>query len=135
MIKNDKKVSMRFFLHMIPPTVTAQEHRVTKRGIYMSDRQKAAYVKIRDALAPHAPDKPIDSACQLVVKWCFPTDGTHSSSGEYKYTKPDTDNLNKMLKDIMEELKFFTNDARVASEVIEKFWSDVPGIFISLSEL
>ena len=40
-----------------------------------------------------------------------------------------------MLKDIMEELKFFTNDSRVASEVIEKFWSDVPGIFISLSEL
>ena len=40
-----------------------------------------------------------------------------------------------MLKDIMEELKFFTNDARVASEVIEKFWSDVPGIFISLNEL
>ena len=39
MIKNDKKVSMRFFLHMVPPTVTAQEHRVTKSGIYMSEGQ------------------------------------------------------------------------------------------------
>ena len=40
-----------------------------------------------------------------------------------------------MLKDILEELDFYTNDSRVASEVIEKFWSAVPGIYISLEKL
>ena len=28
--------------------------------------------------------------------------------GEYKYTEPDTDDLNKALKDIMEDLNFYT---------------------------
>lgn len=126
---------MQFFIKMIPPTITAQEHRIGRYGVYKSPEQKQAYVKLRDAIAPYAPGAPIDHACQLIVKWCFPLNKSHKTDGEYKYTKPDTDNLNKMLKDILEELGFYTNDSRVASEVIEKFWSAVPGIYISLEEL
>lgn len=126
---------MQFFIKMIPPTITAQEHRIGRYGVYKSPEQKQAYVKLRDAIAPYAPSAPIDHACQLIVKWCFPLNKSHKVDGEYKYTKPDTDNLNKMLKDILEELGFYTNDSRVASEVIEKFWSTVPGIYISLEEL
>lgn len=126
---------MQFFIKMIPPTITAQEHRIGKYGVYKSPEQKQAYIKLRDAIAPYTPSVPIDHACQLIVKWCFPLNRSHKVDGEYKYTKPDTDNLNKMLKDILEELGFYTNDSRVASEVIEKFWSAVPGIYISLEEL
>lgn len=53
----------------------------------------------------------------------------------YKSTKPDTDNLQKMLKDVMTELNFWKDDALVASEVIEKFWAEVPGIYIRIEEL
>ena len=35
----------------------------------------------------------------------------------------------------MTKLGFWKDDALVASEVIEKFWSDVPGIFISIEEI
>lgn len=55
--------------------------------------------------------------------------------GEYKYTKPDTDDLNKALKDIMEDLDFYVNDSRVASETIEKFWAEIPGIWIRLEKI
>jgi Holliday junction resolvase RusA-like endonuclease len=68
-----------------------------------------------------------------VVKWCFPR-GRHKD-GQYKITKPDTDNLDKMLKDVMTEVGFWKDDAQVASEIIEKFWADVPGIYVEIYEL
>ena len=55
--------------------------------------------------------------------------------GEYRITKPDTDNLNKLLKDCMTEVCFWKDDSLVASEIIEKFWADKPGIYIKIEEL
>ena len=56
-------------------------------------------------------------------------------SPELKATKPDTDNLEKALKDEMTRLHFWCDDAFVCSEVVEKFWADTPGIFIKVVEL
>lgn len=125
---------IEFFIPMIPPTTTAQQHKTSNGKFYDPPELKAAKTKLRDHLIPHRPDKPFDGPLRLVVKWCFPIAGKHHD-GEYKYTKPDTDNLNKALKDIMEDLGFFVNDSRVASEIIEKFWAEIPGIYIRLEEL
>lgn len=125
---------IEFFMAMKPPTTTAQQHKISNGRFYDPPELKAAKAKLRDHLIPHRPDKPLDGALRLVVKWCFPITGKHHD-GEYKYTKPDTDNLNKVLKDLMEDLGFFVNDSRVASEIIEKFWSEIPGIYIRLEEL
>lgn len=128
---------MHFFLSMIPPSVTQQEHRVGKRkdgSIYFyEDRElKEARLDLRKRLAAvdHAT---IDGPVRLLVKWLFPK-GKHEN-GTYKTTKPDTDNLNKMLKDEMTKTGFWFDDAQVASEIIEKFWADVPGIYIEVSRL
>lgn len=125
---------IEFFLPMIPPTITAQQHKVSHGKFYDPPELKMAKMKLRDSLIPYVPEKPLDGALRLVVKWCFPIKGRHRN-GEYKTTKPDTDNLNKALKDIMEDLNFFVNDSRVASEIIEKFWADIPGVYIRLEEL
>lgn len=123
---------------MKPPTITSQEKDVAiihgKPVFYDPYELKAAKAKLRTHLAAHVPDKPMNGPIRLVVKWCFPLTGKHTD-GEYKYTKPDTDNLNKALKDIMEELGYYVNDSRVASEIIEKFWAKIPGIYIRLEEL
>lgn len=71
---------------------------------------------------------------RLLVKWCFPSDGRHAD-GEWKTTKPDTDNLDKALKDEMTRLRYWYDDAQVASEISEKFWADVPGIFVKVVAL
>lgn len=55
--------------------------------------------------------------------------------GEYRITKPDTDNLQKMLKDCMTVCGFWTDDALVASEICEKFWAANPGIYIKVEVL
>lgn len=127
---------MAFFLPMIPPTVTQQMHRVTAAGgrprFYDSDELKAAKGKLIAHLGRHAPVQPIDQGVGLLVKWCFPLAGGHRRDGEYRITKPDTDNLQKMLKDAMTACRYWRDDALVASEHVEKFWAKRPGIFISI---
>ena len=128
---------LQFFVPMVPPTVTHQEKKVTVRNgkpvFYDPEELKAARVKFRDYLAKHRPEEPMPGGVRLIVKWCFPR-GVHPD-GSYKTTKPDTDNLQKMLKDVMTEVGFWKNDAQVASEIVEKFWAETTGIFIRVEEL
>lgn len=122
---------------MQPPTVTHQEKQVHvvkgKPVFYEPPELKAARSKLEAHLAPYRPGVYCTGAVRLLVKWCFPR-GKHKD-GEYKKTKPDTDNLQKLLKDIMTDLKFWKDDALVASEIVEKFWAEVPGIYISITDL
>lgn len=127
-----------FFLPMKPPTVTHQEKKVHvvkgKPVHYEPDRLQAARSKFMAYLGQHAPEKPMQGAVRLMVKWCFPITGKHAD-GQWKITKPDTDNLQKLLKDCMTDLGFWKDDAQVASEIVEKFWAKTPGMFIALEEL
>ena len=115
-------IMIEFFMPMIPPTVTAQEHKVTIRNgkpmFYDSPELKEAKSKILSGLYPHRPQKPFEGGLQLIVKWLFPK-GNHKN-GEYRIIKPDTDNLQKMLKDCMTKSVFWKDDALVCSEVIER---------------
>lgn len=126
-----------FFMAMVPPTVTAQEHKVTvvhgRPVFYDTPEIKNAKDKLMANLAKYKPQKRYESGVRLITKWLFPK-GSHSN-GEYRITKPDTDNLQKLLKDCMTKIGFWVDDALVASEVVEKFWADVPGIYIKIEEL
>ena len=44
-------------------------------------------------------------------------------------------NLNKLLKDCMTDVGFWKDDAQVASEICEKFWAEVPGIYVCAEEI
>ena len=131
MIKN-------FFLAMVPPTVTHQEKKIRvvkgKPVVYEPVELKAARMKLRDYLAPYRPERPMTCGVRLMVKWCFPITGDHYD-GEYRTTKPDTDNLQKLFKDVMTQLGFWKDDALVASEIVEKFWAKTPGIYVYLEAL
>lgn len=127
---------------MKPPTATHQEKQVSlkasaKRGkpvFYNPTELKAARAKLEAHLAGHIPEKKYTGPVRLLVKWCFPIKGKHQN-GEYKTTKPDTDNLQKMLKDVMTDLGYWTDDALVASEITEKFWAKLPGIYVKIESL
>lgn len=120
------------------PTVTHQEKKVHvvngKPYFYEPDDLKNARAKFEAHLSSHRPDKPFKGPIRLVTKWCFKATGKHKD-GEYKITKPDTDNMVKLPKDVMTSLNFWKDDAEVASEIIEKFWADLPGIYVSIEEL
>lgn len=128
---------MEFFMAMIPPTVTHQEKSIRvvkgKPVLYEPPELKEARAKLRAHLARHRPEQSMTGGVRLLVKWCFPR-GRHLD-GEYRITKPDTDNLQKLLKDCMTAEGFWKDDAQVASELCEKFWAEIPGIYIRLEAL
>lgn len=130
-------MNVEFFLPMNPPTVTHQEKKwrvVNGKPVpYEPSEVKAARSKLRSHLAGHRPPAPMRGALRMVVKWCFPC-GSHAD-GEYRITKPDTDNLQKLLKDCMTDCGFWQDDAQVASEICEKFWAEIPGLYIRVEEL
>lgn len=127
-----------FFLSMKPPTVTAQEHKVSTRSVkpvfYQDAELKDAKAKFIAHLSKHRPEQMYTGAVRLTVKWLFPITGKHFD-GEYKTTKPDTDNLQKLFKDCMTKVGFWKDDAQVASEIIEKFYSAVTGVYVKVESI
>ena len=134
---------VKFFLPMIPPTVTQQEHKVMvnrKTGrvqFYDPPELRTARAKLTDLVGRYAAEQPLEGALQLVTKWIWPmeTDGQGVLSGmEYRWktSKPDTDNLIKMLKDCMTRTGYWKDDAQVASEITQKFYGPKAGIYIEV---
>lgn len=128
---------MYFFLHMIPPTATAQERAVRivkgKPVFYDPPELADAKQKLMAHLSRFKPEQPLGTGIRLTVKWLFPK-GRHRD-GEYRTTRPDTDNLQKLLKDCMTRCGFWKDDALVCSEIVEKFWAERPGIYIRIEEI
>ena len=129
---------MNFFIAIHPPTATAQERKVKvingKPIFYDPPAVKSAKELLSAYLAQHRPPQPLTGGLSLRVLWLFPR-GAHPH-GAWRTTKPDTDNLQNMLKDCMTRVGFWEDDAQVAREIIEKRWSDEPcGIYIEIEPL
>ena len=133
-----------FFLHIepSPPKVTHQEKKfggVAKDGtpiLYMTPELKSARALLKAKLAKFKPAARWTCPIQLTCHWIFPR--PKSGEGKFMVRPPDTDNLQKMLKDVMTECGYWKDDAYVVREIIEKIW--VPpeqrhGIAISLIDL
>ena len=130
---------MDFFLQIQPPTATAQEKQVRvvhgKPLFYDPAPVKEAKKLLTAHLLPHRPETPLDGAVALSTVWLFPKGRSHKH-GEWRVTKPDTDNLQKLLKDCMTRCGFWRDDAQVVRESVEKRWSDEPsGIYIEITPL
>lgn len=130
--------SCHFFMAMIPPTSTKQEAKVRvkdgKPYWYPSEQWAKAESTLRAHLERFRPQEPMKSnAIVLSVEWCFPLDG--HADGEPYIKKPDTDNLDKGLKDVMTDLGWWDDDARVFAESIVKVHSRIPGIRIDVEEV
>lgn len=137
--------AIEFFLPMEHvPTVTHQEHDVRvvngKPVFYDPPELKAARQKYQDMLVRHKPSDRLTGPLELTVVWCFLT--TRHPDGTWKTTKPDTDNLQKLLKDCMTNVGFWYDDAMVCREVVEKRWvrgiragGNASGIWIHIKQL
>lgn len=127
------------WMPMDPPRTTHQEKKVScKNGkpvFYEDEELKDARNKLMANLARHRPKEKIKGATILSVLWLYRTKDKRKN-GKLKTTKPDTDNIDKLLKDCMTDLKFWRDDAQVAIEYIEKRWTtETPGIRIRVEEV
>ena len=132
-------MTIQFFEPMKIPSITQQEHRigVTKTGtkyIYEHQELKNARTLIRAHMALHKPEAPLEGPVELDVIWIYRSDD--HEEGEFKTTKPDTDNLVKMLKDELTHCGFWKDDAQVCREQLTKIWSKKKeGIIVSVGNL
>lgn len=127
-------------LEIDPPTTTTQQHRFggyDKNGkaiIYDTKKLKEARSLLMDCLGLYAPREKMQGELELTVVWTFPVKDK-KKWGKRKTTKPDTDNLQKLLKDCMTRTFYWEDDALVCREVIEKYWAEKGSIEITVRRL
>ena len=134
--------ALSFRLDCGPPTATAQQKgafvcggRVrffTKKKVRQSENFLAAL------LSMHVPDVPFSEPVTVTVRWTFPWRKSERKSvtraGEPipHVSRPDLDNLEKNLLDVLTRLRFWTDDSLIATKLTSKWWGPNPGIDVTI---
>ena len=137
--------TVAFRLDCIPPTATAQQKgafvcggRVrffTKKKVRESENFLAALCSM------HKPDVPFSGPVAVTVRWTFPWRKSErkrvvAAGVPVPHTsRPDLDNLEKNLLDVLTRLNFWTDDSLVAEKATSKFWGPNPGIDVAIRPL
>ena len=151
--KEDGVIS--FFIPMKKIPTTAQQKDIVVRGgkpkVIDSDRLKEARSLLMGELWQRSPEVPLGGILELRTVWCFPMpksgmveipftdeDGNMAKKkakvydGMPKPTRPDTDNLVKLLKDVMTKTGYWWDDSQVAYETIDKVYGEYVGVHITV---
>lgn len=133
---------IRVKLDIVPPTATAQQ-----KGVFVHNGRAHFFTKqkVRDAedflaalLAPHAPAEPLRGGIYLQARWCFPYRKSERKSvtnagREIAHTvRPDLDNLEKALLDVLTRLRFYEDDSQIFTKSTAKVWGPKPYLAIAL---
>lgn len=90
--------------------------------------------RLAKGLASSRPDQPIESPVKLEVIFGYRA-SRKNKTGNWKVTRPDTDNSIKTIKDMMTRLGYWKDDSQVAYEICIKVWTDDPAVIITVDEL
>ena len=120
-----------------PPSVTHQSG--TRIGAnhhtYKTPELLGWERRIRDAAWYKKPDEPF-SGPVLLIAWFLYDTKDKKKRGTWKETKPDTDNMLKTPKDVLESLGFFEKgDQQSCIEIVGKQWCDdgqEPGMYLTI---
>lgn len=131
----DNEIS--FFLAMDPPTATQQEKKINwkTKTMYPNPAAKDAREKLRAYLVHHIPEEPLEGPIRMTVIWGFHKGIKKHKHGDWHTEKPDLDNAQKALQDVMTELGFWKDDSVIVQLNASKIWAFHPGISIVLQKL
>lgn len=105
-----------------PPTRTAQQKGVSARNGYVHFYEKTEVRAAKDELAwklaPYAPKIPLTGPVYLFIEWGFEL--KKQTRKEWKTTRPDLDNLEKGLIDVMTRLMFWADDSQICWKITKK---------------
>jgi len=119
-----------------PATVTAQQKIITKGGrIFDNRRVQEARARLFWKLKEHSPAEPLDGTLSVEITWAFERKG--QSDFEWKNTRPDLDNLAKLLLDELVRAGIIADDSRVVELTLRKLWApkDAAGIKIIVAKI
>lgn len=99
-----------------PPTATAQQkgEKVIRGRVHHYEKANVRLAKqeIAYKIKKYAPAQPLIGPIHLMIEWAFEL--KKQKKPEWKITRPDLDNLEKGLLDVMTDLGFWNDDAQVA---------------------
>ena len=138
----------QIFLPCVPPKATHQGSAMILRrrdgtpfvGKAAGSAGAKAKKNLLNLLCSHSPSRPFEGATKVEVDLVFPW---RKSEPKYKKalgrvpmtTKPDLDNLSKMILASLAEANFFAGgDQQVNKLTLEKSWGDEVGITIVLED-
>lgn len=135
---------IKFFVHCIPPTVTAQQKgafvcggkvRFFKKRIVQESEN--LYMRLFRQYAPCTPlDAPLRVQAFFIYQWHATDSKKVRASGLIPHdTRFDCDNISKTLLDSMGKLGFWVNDSRIADNRTYKFRGEVTGIAVIIDEV
>lgn len=137
---------LQFFASCVPPSTTAQQKgafSIPGGGVRFFKKKKAVQAEKTwwALLQPHAPIAPFDGPVSLSVHLTYPWRKTEKKRVIREYsmmpieTRPDVENVFKMLGDVMTTLQFFHDDSQIAVLTISKHYGDRPGIGVSMTSI
>ena len=135
---------MKFELNIVPPKGTAQQKGAFvmngKVRFFEKAKVRSAREILFSALEPYQPAEPLANAVSLTVKYCFPyrkteKKATIKNSLQVAHTvRPDLDNLEKLLLDVMTSLQFWKDDSQICDKHTQKFFAPQGKIVIEVKE-
>lgn len=136
---------LSFTLDIVPPKATAQQKGAFVVGGRVRFFKKSSVRNAENLLAAmlekHAPPEPFDGPVRLYVHWTFPYRKSEKRSLTSRAVcirhtvRPDLDNLEKSLLDVMTALGFWRDDSQIVFKQTAKSWWCVPSIYIEIAEV
>lgn len=118
-VRNGRRVSVPYIHHYEKPEVARA------RGLYV--REILKYMKAHGYEKPH-----FEGPCQGKITFGFKA-RRKKDINKLKDTKPDCDNMNKLLQDVLGDLQFFkVGDQQIGDLRVIKKWSAEPYISIEI---
>lgn len=139
---------MEIILKCNPPKTTAQaSNRILKgkNGHYFIGKMQSSKAKQTESdlvslLYPYVPVEPLKGALKVEIKWIYPWRTSEPKKNKikgFRYcdTRPDADNICKLLFDTMTRLSFWVDDSQISELHFQKIWADEPKIVININIL
>ena len=139
-----RKTMISFHIPIVPPKATSQ----TKRLVIANGKprffSKKAHQRAENDLllmcAAHRPQSPLFGPLRLEVHFVFPWRKTEIKANRKNgwmpcHTRPDCDNLVKLVADVLTRLHFYGDDGQIADLRVTKAWGDVVGISVRIEEI
>lgn len=124
-----KQPTISFFHECNPPKSTAQQRRHTKGGkTYQPENVRRAGAIYQAIFEKYRPGVPMTGPLAVTILW------TWRGKRGYKVTRPDLDNLAKLVLDAGTKAGFWLDDSQVADLHLVKFIGDITGIAVTVEE-
>ena len=130
-----------FFIPCIPPTSTSQTKRLVmiqgKPRFFPNKKVAAAKKDLMLFLKETQPKQPMEGPIELWITFIWPWRSAEPKRNRaqgtlHKTTKPDCDNLAKLITDCLTKLVYWNDDSQVCRLRVAKYWGSDPGISVTI---